>query len=70
VKRTRVRIDDLLTISFSREVAWADGFAGDRPDTFASRARARARVAKSADVAAFCNEWAAKWESQCAASSG
>src|ERR1017187_1281973 len=63
--RQSVRIDESLKIGFSPSgLACAAAPAGERPQTFSSRARAKAKATKSPSITEFCSRWATKWEAQ------
>jgi hypothetical protein len=63
--RRSVRIDEYLKIGFNPNGgAWAEAPAGEKPDTFVSRALTKAGATSSTEIAALCKLWAKKWEAQ------
>ncbi len=45
-------------------VAWAEAAAGEKPDTFMSRAMKRGDATSSAEISGLCKRWTEKWDLQ------
>jgi hypothetical protein len=63
--RRSTQVDRNLKIGFySTGTAWADAPAGEKPDTFVSRALKKAGSTSSAEISGMCRRWALQWIAQ------
>jgi hypothetical protein len=63
--RRSVQVDEHLKIGFDPTGgAWAEAPAGEKPDTFTSRALKKAGATSSAEISELCKRWAEKWDVQ------
>ena len=63
--RRSVQVDEHLKIGFDRAgEAWAEAAAGEKPDTFISRAMKKGDATSSAEISKLCKRWTEKWDFQ------